>query len=169
MGFCVVVVFQWSKGTKVNEVSLKGTRVRGGGHCDALYYNPRAGTNAADADFWGTGIGYTLLPSLFLPVGHVPPPPGGTWVFGEVGAETVGFLDRYGSDLTISSRPVINLMERSYLIFESRLTFKRNKFRKSIITILTPVDPVNIENREMRDIRMTTAASGSGENAIRRL
>ena len=67
-----------------------------------VFYKPRAGANAADAAFCGTGIGYTLLPSLFLVVVL------GTCVFGEVGAETVGSFDRYGSEKTISSRPVIN-------------------------------------------------------------
>ena len=42
-------------------------------------------------------------------------------------------------------------------------------FKNSIITILTPVEPESIENREIFDIRITTAARGSGEKAIRRL
>ena len=32
-----------------------------------------------------------------------------------------------------------------------------------------PVEPESIENREIFDIRITTAARGSGEKAIRRL
>lgn len=77
------------------------------------FYKPRAGANAADVAFCGTGIGYTLLPSLFLVVVL------GTCVFGEVGAETVGSFDRYGSEKTISSRPVINFCNFLLLIFLS--------------------------------------------------
>ena len=52
---------------------------------------------------------------------------------------------------------------------EINLTLSKNKFKNSMITILMPVGPFNIENNDIFDIRITTAASGSGENAIRRL
>ena len=42
-------------------------------------------------------------------------------------------------------------------------------FRNNMITILMPVEPDNIEKSEIFDIRITTAARGSGEKAIRRL
>ena len=40
---------------------------------------------------------------------------------------------------------------------------------KSKATILTPIEPLIFDKREILDIRITTAASGKGEKAIRRL
>ena len=45
----------------------------------------------------------------------------------------------------------------------------RNKLINSMATILTPTDPLNFDKRDILDIRITTAANGNGENAIRRL
>ena len=49
------------------------------------------------------------------------------------------------------------------------LTLIKNKLMKSKATILTPREPLNFDKSEILDIRITTAASGKGENAIRRL
>ena len=40
---------------------------------------------------------------------------------------------------------------------------------KSNATILTPMEPLIFDKSEILDIRITTAASGKGEKAIRRL
>ena len=40
---------------------------------------------------------------------------------------------------------------------------------KSKATILTPREPLSFDKSEILDIRITTAASGKGEKAIRRL
>ena len=47
------------------------------------------------------------------------------------------------------------------------LTLKRNKLIKTAMTAWTPVGPLNLN--EMSVMWITTAASGNGENAIRRL
>ena len=45
----------------------------------------------------------------------------------------------------------------------------KNKLMKSKATILTPREPLSLDKSEILDIRITTAASGKGEKAIRRL
>ena len=43
----------------------------------------------------------------------------------------------------------------------------KNKLMKSKATILTPREPLSFDKSEILDIRITTAASGKGEKAIR--
>ena len=49
------------------------------------------------------------------------------------------------------------------------LTLIKNKLIKSRATIFTPREPLSFDKSEILDIRITTAASGKGEKAIRRL
>ena len=66
----------------------------------------------------------------------------------------------------------MTLEKRTFLsgiwLFEN-LTLIKNKLMKSNATILTPMEPLIFDKSEILDIRITTAASGKGEKAIRRL
>ena len=80
------------------------------------------------------------------------------------------FEGKYDSDLIINNKPVIilKLHLRTIQMYRN-LTLIKNKLMKSKATILTPREPLNFDKSEILDIRITTAASGKGENAIRRL